>query len=748
MIWVISLVGMLGYSVYMFTGKQSVFVSSIYQIFPEFSQNTVEAKALERSKEQLSNTIVFLIGHQSREELKVAREVFEAKVKEISFIEINQPSPAEIDKLHQFQSSFRGQLVSDHDLQLLRKGQHHPLINNALLNLFGPSSLVSGQQLKEDPLGLYQRYLEDLSQAGNDRIFQAKNDLYYFQIVLSISADEALGISTEQITSELLSAADLLVKTYSGIDVTYTGSPFYSAQIAKTSKSSAYLITAVALTGILILFLINFRSLQSIIGATLIISSGVITGAAALLTIFNSVHLIAVAFGSSLVGVVIDYAIHFYATRRNEDTAATTALRIRPGLVLAVLTTCLGFIALLFVEIALLRQIAVYAVFGVLGAMLSVLLLLPQSKLGMAGKGLPNPRWNFRSRHYACLKPFVLPLLIILSLMIAAAIGGAIVPVSDNVQNLRVNTPELAINETKIANLGGFAQRRNILLEGSSLNALLRNEEILIDRLKDQNPKIEFFGVSKLLPSMDRQQEICALKAAVMTSEAATKLGKLVPITATECSSTAPDTSMMNALPDFAKELVYYKDQSQIAAIVLQLNAVPANFNMQEFLGSGTNARELNVSRLYSQAFAGMREQATVALLVGMLVITMIFSIAFGIKKGIAIAIVPTMAALLSLILSAYLGAGLSVFSIMAAFLVYALGADYALFQQASEQKDDARAYKAVALSSVSTLLVFSLATLSAIPVLQIMGSVIVMGVVIAWGIAPIARTFSRGDMA
>ncbi|WP_148301867.1 MMPL family transporter [Sneathiella glossodoripedis] len=614
------------------------------------------------------------------------------------------------------------------------------------MNLYSPSSSVNGRDLTKDLLGFQQSYIAELSQLNGNHVNFGENGEFYLQILLNVKDDAE--INGDDLAFVLQSAAKDLEAKFTGLQVSYTGSIFYSSQIAKTSKVAAVNITAFALVGILLLFLWNFRSVQSIIGATVTIASGIIFGAAAVIAIFDTVHVIAIAFGSSLVGVVIDYAIHFYFTRRASEVATKTAKRIRRGLLLAVLTTCIGFAALFTVDIGILKQISVYAIFGVIGAMTTVLLLIPASKLHMSGKGLDEPSRNLRSWHFRFNKYWYKPCLGIGTGICVIALAFGLVPVNDSVRNLRIKSPELSAHEQDIAKYGGNAMRRTFFIEGNSLEEVLQEEERIIDAIRGKDRFYGVWGVSRILPSLKRQREVCQLRAAVFESNAALPLKQMVPVSTSGCDFIEPSVDLIEDLPPFVKNLILLKSDKGTIGLITHVRSAPVDADLERILKSSAHVSELDIAKDFTQRFQTTREKAVYALLIGIAGISVLFSVLLGPRKGLSIALVPAFSSLASLLICGLLTGGLSLFSVMAAYLVYALGADYALFQQTAESDDRGRTYKAVTMSTVSTLLVFILASISPIPVLQMMGSVIVVGVLIAWLIAPLASNFSVGERA
>src|SRR5690606_36806722 len=96
--------------------------------------------------------------------------------------------------------------------------------------------------------------------------------------------------------------------------------------------------------------------------------------------------------GVTLVGVAVDYPVHVFSHRRAGESSAVCVARIWPTLRLGVLTTLLGYLAMLFTEITGLAQLGTFAIGGLLGAALITRYLLP----GLIPVHMPTPRTGKR----------------------------------------------------------------------------------------------------------------------------------------------------------------------------------------------------------------------------------------------------------------------------------------------------------------------------------------------------------------
>lgn len=107
-------------------------------------------------------------------------------------------------------------------------------------------------------------------------------------------------------------------------------------------------ISTLSTLGVVALFLLLFGSLRALALGLLTLGAGCLTALAGSLLIFGEVHGITLAFGGSLIGVCIDYAVHLLNHHALDPEGAEGALeRVWPGLLLGALTTVAGFTGLM-----------------------------------------------------------------------------------------------------------------------------------------------------------------------------------------------------------------------------------------------------------------------------------------------------------------------------------------------------------------------------------------------------------------
>ncbi|WP_227711782.1 MMPL family transporter [Sneathiella sp. P13V-1] len=718
---------------------QTRFAADINALFPASDRKEIEVSAYEALQAQNGRQISIFAGHADEARLISGLSHLKEKLYTLSNLTVREASDEEATRLSRFIRQNAGLIATEDDFKELQSGNGSSLIQRTLLSLFLPGSLITADQLRKDPLALSTAQINMFAANGNAS-FLGEDGVHYVQ--LSLLLQEDLSPDAKKATFlQFKEVLNVVSKKHDGFSLVATGAPFYENQIAEKSKTEALFLSIGATVGVILLLLFAFRSARVISGALLIITGGILSGAVATLLIFNTVHLIAVAFGSSLIGVVVDYAIHFYAARRLSEPMAVTAERIRLGLVLGAGTSIIGFIALLFSNMIFLQQIAVYSTFGVVGAALTVLFLLPILSI-IDPKQSPSSDHNGVRKLHITLTPIALfPALGLASALSAALLLLNYAPSSDSVRNLRVSTEAIDKLEQQISKLGANSSNRIVLIQGNSAEEILQREEQLKAELfiaSDQSLRVSL-SLSDFLPSLKRQEEIASLTKEVMATKEAAPLLSMIGDLEADRTFVSLDPAVIRQLPMEIQGLRIEHNEIDQQAHLMILPGSANDAYLAPLLSKFAWATELDVTRKYTSDMARMRLKATQTLIAGIIFANLIFIIRFGVIKGLQALVAPSAATLLALLAIAYLTPGLSFFSVIAGFLIFALGADYALFQMASQDDDRDRAYKAVTLSALSTVLVFGLMSFSSIPVLQTIGSTIVIGVVCAWGLSPLA---------
>ncbi|MBP5259866.1 MAG: 1-acyl-sn-glycerol-3-phosphate acyltransferase, partial [Paludibacteraceae bacterium] len=178
--------------------------------------------------------------------------------------------------------------------------------------------------------------------------------------------------------AQLHKAVDNTLDAYGGdYDIQW----FSAAEVAETNAARIKTDSLIALGLSLLLMLLLLWSFFHHFKALLVIVSSVGFGglfAMALLGISgHTVSMIAVGAGSVILGIAIDYALHFITHYKFSGDARTALSEIIQPLTVGSLTTIAAFLSLLFIQAPAMRDLGLFAALALIGTILFVLVFLP-----------------------------------------------------------------------------------------------------------------------------------------------------------------------------------------------------------------------------------------------------------------------------------------------------------------------------------------------------------------------------------
>src|SRR5690606_25207893 len=146
-----------------------------------------------------------------------------------------------------------------------------------------------------------------------------------------------------------------------------------SKQIQKDTK----LTSIVSVTLILLVLLIYYRSLVVPIFFLPPAFFGILCGLGMTGFFLPNINAISLATASVLLGIVLDYAFHFYTHYKHSGDVVETVREIGSPMIVGSFTTVAAFAALLWTDSIVLKNFGLIALFTLLGAALFTLTVLP-----------------------------------------------------------------------------------------------------------------------------------------------------------------------------------------------------------------------------------------------------------------------------------------------------------------------------------------------------------------------------------
>lgn len=729
--------------------------ANLMELVPGTAPDALELRAEQRMQEPLNREMLVLVGHKDREQaVAMAQKLGEQWQASGLFEKVQWTLQADLPALRTQLLQGRLAMLSDADRQQLIE---HPdaFIQQRVQALFDPFTGFSLVPSQDDWLGLTGRIQNSQPQHGAVQLdigsgaliadadgkswvlLRAKTTGNAFDMSLPLQVADLLKHSRKQAAQ-----ADVQLLAASGL--------LYAANGQQQATREMTWVGGGATLGILLLLLLAFRRWRVLL-AFVPVLVGMLFGAVACVALFGHMHVMTLVLGSSLIGVAVDYPLHYLSKSWSmRPWHSWPALRITlPGLTLSLITSCIGYLALAWTPFPALTQIAVFSAAGLLGAYLSAVCLLPAL---LKGADLRPAQWPLRvcecllSLREALLKRASTPVLF--ALLIAFCVGGLMQLESKNDIRQWIGAPQQLTDEARtIARITGYQPTSQFfLVRGANQQELLARQTALSERL-DQLVNLEklqgYLALNQLVSQPSEQQQV---------REALSKLPQFwqplldvgVPLEALQAELTRLqelptediDAALAGPLAEPYRALwLGPTAEGDVAAMVsLQGLNNPALLRVQALDLPGVDL----VDRLgeLNSVFAATQISAAELKLASCVLIVLVLILPFGLGGALRIVALPLLAALCSLASLGWLGQPLTLFSLFGLLLVTAISVDYAILMR--EQVGGAAvSLLGTLLAALTTWLSFGLLAVSSTPAVSNFGLSVSLGLAFSFMLAP-----------
>lgn len=271
--------------------------------------------------------------------------------------------------------NYRQQLFSGDDLSLLQNNQRRGEImitQKAMEQLYGFSN-PDEALLRDDPLFLFQRYLQSALSAGaknltmqGDWLSKANQQRQYYLRPLTLN-QSAFDSNYQQAVKQFLADLNTAVTPQQG-ELSAVGAVIFAEQGFSQSKRELSTVGLGGLLGIVLLLLLVFRSTVPLLLLVSALSVSLAFALSIALWWFGHLHIFALLFSAAIIGISADYGFHFltdvYAAEKPNNHRAATVRRIFSGLTLGMLSSVLAYALFAWGGFAVLSQVAVLALLG------------------------------------------------------------------------------------------------------------------------------------------------------------------------------------------------------------------------------------------------------------------------------------------------------------------------------------------------------------------------------------------------
>lgn len=635
--------------------------------------------------------------------------------------------------------------------------------------LAGPRGPLVRSLAPSDPLQLFTGFLQGLRE-GDGRAL----DLREGQLVTADGTGAVLFVRTRSsaFASEpqarfQADLARMMDEVRAEVDVSATlsqsGLGRFAIAAERATVADVTRVSIVSTVSIILLFLVVFGQLRAIVLAYAPVLLGVGGGILGCSLFVDEVHGLTLAFGSALLGVGVDYAVHlmFHLGLRGEQSVAAVVRKVRPGLVLGAATTAVGLAGLALTSFPGMRELALFGAVGVGGSLLITLVLVPAFVTRLPDRR--THRWIVEGARRILghvRRRGGLAWLLFVGIALFGAWGLHSLQWSDGLRALYEVDSELLAEDTRVRErTGAIDMSRMVLARGDDLPQALERNQIVHAAVEEAARRGELQGyrsVQPWLPSAQWQRDNVRrwLEPGVRERfDAAFEAEGFRAGVFGAFFDEAPPEPLVAA--DLEGTLV----EPLVEPFVLRLNEgvvvvtwlkgeVPASLReaLQEVPGVSLFDQQEFLDRAYGRYRVEMIQMLAVGLLA-------VFAIIFGHyrrwRPAVAVFLPAVAGALGALGVTGGIEGSANLVHGASLLLVCSMGVDYGVFMVESrgDAEQNAVTLASTLLAGLTTILSFGLLAMSDNPALASVGRSVAVGVLCALVTTPVAATL-REDRA
>lgn len=527
--------------------------------------------------------------------------------------------------------------------------------------------------------------------------------------------------------------------------IEFAGAGYFNVLSHDAIGRDAEMLSLIATAMVCSLLLWALRSPRFLVLAIIPVGTGTLAGFAAAGLVNGSIHGITLAFGITLLGEAVDYAIYTFVQRDRDGRHAST---FWSTLWLAIATSLIGFAAMFFSGFQGLRQLGLFSIVGLIVAGACTRWLLPDL-LPAPGSERPPRVEPGLARATRFLRNVRWPLLMLALAMAALIAVRGESMWRDNLDALSASSAQDTARDRQWRDDIGAAELRSMLaVRGADVDQALARAEAAaatLDRLVLEGEMRGYDSPVAVLPSRAVQR---ARQAALPDPDALrARLGAATMGGRFQAAAFEPflaDVAAARTRPPIDRShyagtligswLAAQVIESEDGATVLILLRGPAPGHRIDAKLHQANLPGVSLLDLQGDVealVADYRRQTLRTALLGAVGIFLVIALQLRDRRALG-AMLATLVATVSITAGALLliAGSLTIFNLVALLLVAGVASNYALFFATlpPDPAERQRTSLSVLLAGASTFIVFAVLVASSTPVLAMIGSTVAIG--------------------
>ena len=645
---------------------------------------------------------------------------------------------------------------------LLTEDKLSAKMDEHLQTLTGPAGIALKKMIAADPAGIAWRPLARLRQMQVDDNFflydncivtrDGKNLLF---LITPAFPPSNSGKNTEML-DELKAVTDsLAAHGFPEVQSSVFGSAVVSAGNANQLRRDSWVTQIFTISFLLLLFFFFFRRKRVPFVMLIPVAFGSVFALGMMYLIQGDISVIAIAMGSVVFGIAVNYSIHLFNHYRHHPDMKSVIHELSVPMTIGSFTTITGFFCLLWTKSPLLHDLGLFAALSLIGAALSALLIIPH----LAGKpdDPASAQEHWLDKKMAAFKPGKKAVLAILILTLIFGYTARYVGFDADMMKMNFMSPATKAAEAQLSRLNAQAmQSVYVVAEGTTLDEALEKNEIVArgaEQLKQTGVVRRFSGMSPAVVSAslresrirqwnsywttgrsERVMEILRREGVKrgFSSQAFAPFENLLYGRYTEADTTAL-AGMRNALP---ADLIIEGKEHVLAVHLLTISPENRTAVFEHFKGlQGVTV----VDRQYlSNKFASiLNDDYSAIAWMTSIVVFIVLLITYGRIELALVAFIPMLVTWVWILgIMGLFGLKFNIINVVVSALIFGLGDDYSIFimdgllgEHATGKKNSGSYMSSIFLSAITTLAGLGVLVFAKHPALQSIALISIIGI-------------------
>ena len=476
-------------------------------------------------------------------------------------------------------------------------------------------------------------------------------------------------------------------------------SALYQAFSKQKNESESLYMSVVSLSLTAIFLMLAFRNLR-IFYVIFIAAFGFSVAFAGTLLCLNELNILTILISTSLIGLMFDYVLHWLSKNEGEAIRASSIKNMLKIFLLGLLITLSGYLAFTFSDLRLLKEVALFSAFALVGAFLASYFFMPlvfegvkfyRSKIFDAFLTKFCKFSDVAARHLGV--KFLAISLILLAVFLGFDLKN--LSKSENVKDYSNMPKSLLADSSYILSLTGNNQ--NTMIVTRSRGDILGDEKSLLDELKKRNLIKDESSLSDIFLSKSEQNELKEAFKKALDDEQIYAVYEKFGFSKDEVRSEI--LKVLSEKEISVSEILALKSMKDFKKFMLDKNASVAYVSgfvkgaVSDEVLERHNAFSLNFASSLNESLTQAKELALMLKIAALVVAFLLLWVYFSALISALVMGVIIFGVLLTLFIFAVFGVNLSIFGVFGLILASAVGIDYMIFALNESLSEKERIY-------------------------------------------------------